>query len=993
MVRRLIACAVMALWLVAAVPVAQADTGNIIEKQNEPPSAADGWQAGTCSEDEPQPEPTVFCSPETPGRFFLTAGGHPPMGFTQYIIQHEEKNGGPFGILKPIKEPSAGNPITIKTLRADLPPGLTVNPQATPHCSLAEFETVKEIAPGVFGRVPSCAPSTIVGRDEVTLVTNEDEVEVSPIKSPGLKVPKGFVVKPGLETGTRVPVYNLVPNKGEPALLGFVIGFKELIFLKTDVSWESDYHEAFTIDEPKPSHPFSTLQNRLISFGRAGNGTYLTNPTTCFDQHEFERLYSTWFRAESWLEPDPAGFPNGSTPVGAKVEDSSGNLSQQEGCETAPFKPTVDVAPGTSEVDSPAAATVTTKLPFDPAKEGGEQQSQSHLRKAVVTLPAGMGLNPSGSNGLVACTDAQFKKGVRTYDNECPSASKIGSAEITSPPLERPLKGDIYVGTQNSNNPESGEQFRVLVEAKEPEEGIAVRLVGHTAANKTTGQLTTTFDEQEVGPLAGKLPQGLPQAPFEAVTLRFDGPHLVLTSPPTCSAADSSGQMEPWARPGTQVPVNSSFTLSSVPGGGTCPTTLAARKFAPSYTAKSDSPKAGKYSPFRVHIGRPDGQQEVKAVNVTLPKGLTGNLSGIPYCSASALDAAVSSTGAAEKAKPSCSSESAIGSASTVAGTGDKAVTLGGTAYLAGPYKGAPLSMAVITPAINGPFDLGTVVVRVALNVNPKTAQVNAVSDAIPDVFGGVKLDLRSIDVNVDRSKFMINPTNCAAQATTGSINGGGGDPANASAWSSYAVSAPFQASECNKLGFKPKLHTRLFAKGNTNRAKHPKLRAILEARNGDANVLRTALALPHALFLDQGNIRTVCTRPQLASRTCPKAAIYGHAEAKSPLLSNKLKGPVYLVSSSHELPDLVADLRGQVNIQLYGVISSKNGGIKTVFNNTPDVPVKKFILRMEGGKKHGLLVNSTNLCKGKLSSVMNMKGQNGKKVKNNKLPLKVNGC
>jgi hypothetical protein len=282
----------------------------------------------------------------------------------------------------------------------------------------------------------------------------------------------------------------------------------------------------------------------------------------------------------------------------------------------------------------------------------------------------------------------------------------------------------------------------------------------------------------------------------------------------------------------------------------------------------------------------------------------------------------------------------------------------------------------------------------VALNVNPKTAQVNAVSDAIPDVFGGVKLDLRSIDVNVDRTKFMLNPTNCAAQATAGFLNGGGGNPLDPAAWSSYSVSAPYQASQCNKLGFKPKLHTRLFAKGNTTRAKHPKLRAILETSNGNANVLRTALALPHALFLDQGNIRTVCTKPQLASRTCPKGAVYGHAEAKSPLLDKKLKGPVYLVSSSHELPDLVADLRGQVNIQLYGVISSKNGGIKTVFNNTPDVPVKKFILRMEGGKKHGLLVNSRDLCKGKkLSSVMNLKGQNGKKVKNNKLPLKVSGC
>ena len=296
----------------------------------------------------------------------------------------------------------------------------------------------------------------------------------------------------------------------------------------------------------------------------------------------------------------------------------------------------------------------------------------------------------------------------------------------------------------------------------------------------------------------------------------------------------------------------------------------------------------------------------------------------------------------------------------------------------------------MITPAVAGPYDLGTVVVRAALNVNPETAQINAVSDPIPNVFDGVKLDLRSIDVNVDRSKFMLNPTNCAAQAVTGTINGGGADPANPAVFSSYPVNVPYQATECSKLGFKPKLHTRL--SGPTKRAKNPRIRAILEAKEGEANVSRAALTLPHSLFLDQSHIRTVCTRPQLASQTCPKAAVYGHAEAITPLLSNKLKGPVYLVSSNNPLPDLVADLRGQVNIQLHGVISSKHGGLKTVFNPAPDVPVKKFILNMEGGKK-SLLVNSTNTCKSKQTAVLNIKGQNGKKVKNNKYGLNMSSC
>jgi hypothetical protein len=970
MVRRLIAFAVMAMALFA-VPVAQADTGNIVEPQNKPQTAKDGWQAGTCKSDTVPGK----CTPATPGQFFTQAGGHPPVGITQYIIQHEVVVEG---AVEPIKETLPGH--SIKTLRVDLPPGLTVNPRATPkQCTLAEF--LNQPAPGEF--VPLCDPSTQTGEEQANVVTNVAGVEFPP--GSGTPLPKGARIPlvPGL---FKIPVYNLVPKPGEPALFGFVTAKKLPVFLETDVSWESDFHEAFTIRLPAPSPGFSTLISRQVNFGDSGNGTFISNPTTCFAPEQEPTLYSTWFRAESHETPNPT-FPSGSTPFESPLPPAV----KLEGCEDVPFDPSIKVDAGTTAVDSPAAATVTTEVPFENPEAGGDEVSQSHLRSAKVTLPQGMGLNPSGSKDLVACTDAQFKKGVRVYENECPVASKIGTVDVETPPLPvGALKGDVYVGEQKSTDPTSGEEFRILVEAKNKNYGIAVRLIGNVSANPATGQLTASFDEQEVGPLAGKLPQGLPQVPFESVKLHFNGATPVLTSPPTCAKQTTTSQMEPWARPGTSVSPSAEFTLSSVPGGGTCPQTMAERKFAPGYTAKTDSTKAGAYSPFKVHIGRPDGEQELKVVNVTLPKGLTGKLAGIPYCSEAALAAAAASSGKNEQANSSCSAESMIGTTSTESGTGANPLKLGGKAFLAGPYKGAPLSMAVITPAVSGPFDLGTVVVRVALNVNPETAQINAVSDTIPDVFGGVKLDLRSIDVNVDRSKFMLNPTNCSAQATSGTINGGGADPTNPAVFSSYAVSAPFQATECNKLGFKPKLFTRLY--GPTKRAKNPRIRAIMEARQGDANLSRAALTLPHSLFLDQSHIKTVCTRVQLAAKECPKASVYGHAEAKSPLLDGKLKGPVYLVSSDNPLPDLLADLRGQVNIQLHGVISSKRGGIKTVFNPVPDVPVKKFILNMQGGKK-SLLVNSRNLCKSKQASVMNLKAQNGKKVKNNKLPLRVSAC
>jgi hypothetical protein len=747
------------------------------------------------------------------------------------------------------------------------------------------------------------------------------------------------------------------------------------------VAWESDYHAGFTIKLPPPNPAAHTLKSRLVNFGRSGDGSYITNPTTCIDPGT--RIYSTFLRADSVQMPDP-DFPVGQTPWEAALPPGV----QQEGCETVPFDPTLAVTPGTHQIDSPAGPEVTVALPFVPNPEGKEQ---SHVRSAEVTLPQGMGLNPSGANGLLACTDEQFMKGKRVASNSCPAASVVGTAEVNTPPLpDGSLKGAVYVGEQLSSDPTSGEMFRIMVEAKSERYDVVARLLGKIEADPKTGQLTTVFDDQLVSPFIGPLPKGLPQVPVETVKLRFDGGKAVLTSPPTCAKQTTTSQMEPWARPGTFVSPSAEFNLTSDPSGGACPLTLAERKFTPGYLAESKRKKAGAFSTFQVKIDRKDGEQELKLVDVRLPKGLSARLAGVPYCSETDIAGAGQRTGKAELAESSCSSKSQIGTVSTVSGTGSNPLRIEGKAFLAGPYKGAPISMVTITPAVAGPFDLGNVVVRVALNVNPKNARVNAVSDVIPDVFGGAKLDIRTIDVAVNRKKFSVNPTSCRKQNTAGVLMGGGADPTNPAAFSSYKVKDPYQANKCKKLGFKPKLFTRI--SGPVQRAQNPQIRAVLRARKGDANIKRTALTLPHSLFLDQSHIRTVCTRVQLAARECPKAAIYGRAMAKSPLLKRKLKGPVYLVSSDNLLPDLVADLRGQVNIQLYGVISSKRGGLKTVFGPVPDVPVKKFVLNMAGGNK-SLLVNSTNLCKTEQTAVLKMKGQNGKRLDDNRYPLNIAAC
>jgi hypothetical protein len=371
-------------------------------------------------------------------------------------------------------------------------------------------------------------------------------------------------------------------------------------------------------------------------------------------------------------------------------------------------------------------------------------------------------------------------------------------------------------------------------------------------------------------------------------------------------------------------------------------------------------------------------------------------LAGVKYCPGSVLAAAAANSGAAEAADSSCPDSSMIGHADVIAGSGPSPLHVSGKVFLSGRYKGAPLSLAVITPATAGPFDLGTVVVRVALSLEPQTAQVHAVSDPIPHVYGGSLLDVRSVSVKLDRDNFTLNPTNCSKLSFGGALLGGGANPTDPAVFTRSPVSAPFEASGCDKLGFHPRLSLHLT--GGMRRAKNPRLRAVLTPRPGDANIARAQTILPRSLILDQGNLSKVCTRVQFAADDCPKDSIYGNAVATSPLLDDPLKGPVYLRSSNNVLPDLVADLRGQVEVELDSRTDSSHGRIRNTFDIVPDVPVTKFVLTLRGGKR-GLLVNSQNQCprkkrhggKGAQASkahrqargkrvIVRFKGQNGKK-------------
>ena len=901
------------------------DQSSIIAPQHRPPQVDDGWQAGTCFSDSPATE----CSVDTPSLFFEQAAGHPQVGFTQFIVKHTTTEPVP-----PVKlEEPVGD---IKTVRVDLPVGLSVNPQATPQCPQATFEATPLSCPAGSNVGTSYAVAALLG-----------------ISSPQLPA----------------TVYNIEPPAGEPARFGFNL-LGNNVYLRAGVAWEGNYHEYFTI--AAPTSPIGhVLKNRLVFEGRAGNGTFITTPTTCFDwtQPAYKHVYSTYLRADG-LGPgleDP-NFPNGSPFIESELPP---NTSPKE-CGSIPFAPTTAVAPGTTQTDSPAATEVQVAVPFEVPTAGEKalpltKQASSQLRTARLTLPQGMGINPSAANGLATCTNAQLGKGTRSLANSCPPASKIGTVAIDTPPLpDGSLTGDVYVGQQLSRDPASGDEYRIFVEAKSDRYGIVARLIGNVSANPQTGQLTTTFAEN-------------PQVPFSSFRLHFNGgPHSPLTSPPICGPNQASSQMTPWSGNAPASP-NANFSLSTAPGGGACAKSLAARPFAPGFDTNNSNPKGGAFTQFAISSTRNDGNQELKGVDVTLPPGLTAKLAGVRYCPGPALSAAAASSGAAEAAHSSCPDSSLIGSAAVSAGSGSNPYRATGKVFLSGPYHGAPLSLAVITPATAGPFDLGSVVVRVALFVDPETAMVHAVSDPIPHVFGGALLDVRSIAVKLDRPKFSLNPTNCSAFATSGALRGGGSNPLDPAAFSSFAVSSPFKVNGCEKLDFKPKLFMRIF--GGTRRAKSPKLRAVLVARDGDANIGRAAVKLPKPLILEQASLANVCTRVQFAAHDCPKDSIYGFAEATTPLLDGPLKGPVYLRSSSHELPDMVAALNGQVDVVLDGRIDSVKGRLRTTFDTVPDVPVSKFVVTIKGGKKRGLLVNSSNLCGHKYKVIARFRGQNGKKA------------
>jgi len=861
----------------------------------------------------------------------------------------------------------------VRDVFAELPPGFVGNPIATPRCTGSDFANID-----VGKSLPACPNSSALGLIAL-------DITISP----------GNPVKEVI-----VPVWNLDPPPGKAVKLGFVVenvpvaiegGLSEAAPFNVrsgaaKISQAVDFfgselvlwgNPADPVHDPYRGHCLDARFNtkgsgQPISIGECpvsiDEVPFITLPTSCAGP------LPTIFEAASWQTPGPP-FPYRATVLTHDASTPPKPLGFS-GCQKVGFSPTIGAQPTTKAASSPTGLDFSLNVQ-DQGITNPDGIANSHIRKAVVTLPEGFTTNPSIAEGLNVCTEAELARETAFSDAGagCPNASKIGTVEVETPVLDENVNGSLFIAKPYENP--FGSLLAMYLVIKNPRLGIIVRQPLKVETDPSTGRITTVAEE-------------LPQLPFSQFRLHFrEGTRSPLASPPACGSYEVKAVLTPWSG-GAPRTTTSAFQIITGPNGGACPSG-GTPPFKPGLLAGTINNAAGTYSPFNLRLSRNDGEQEFTRFSIKLPPGITGKLAGIPFCPEAAIAAAKARTGpnggAEELANPSCPAASEVGRTLAGAGVGPSLAYAPGKIYLAGPYNGSALSIAAITAAKVGPFDLGTVVIRQALEIDSETAEVfidSVGSDPIPHIIKGIPVHARDIRAYVDRPNFTLNPTNCTRTSTASTLLGSGTDFGSAADDNPFTVTSPFQAADCASLGFKPKLALSL--KGGTKRGQNPAFKAVLTARPGDANIGAARVTLPHSEFLDQSNIRTICTRVQFKAGAgngaeCPAGSIYGYARAITPLLDEPVQGPVILRSSDNPLPDLVAALKnGQIEFNLVGEIDSVgNGMIRNTFRAAPDVPVKTFTLTMQGGKK-GLLENSANLCATTNRAKAEFTGQNGKR-------------
>ncbi len=841
----------------------------------------------------------------------LQAGSHPFQMTTTFALNQT-------AIEEPIELP--------KNLQFELPPGLLGNTNANriPRCSEVQFTTLGE------GN-NQCPYNSAIGVAEV-------------------EVNEPITFKEG-PTNRTVPVFNLEPAPGEPARFGFV-ALKDPVVLQTAVRTGSDY--GVTVTAKNTSQAAGVLASKVTIWGVPGDSRhnsargwecvaggklrgslppcaaqeplapepFLTMPASCNGP-----LLSP-ARAQSWVKGAPL--------LEAVLNENPVSFG---GCNLLPFTPSIKVDTEEASGSAPTGMTVEVKLPQDGILSP-TGLAEADVKETTVVLPEGVLLNPAAATGLAACSafDVGFLGADETLQSAnnafspapamCPEAAKVGTVTITTPVLKNELKGAVYLAAEHTSPFQA--PLVIYITAEDRETGIVVKLAGKVTPDPATGQLVSTFENT-------------PQVPFESLKVKFfGGPRASVSSPPFCGAHQATASLVPWST-GIAVPASTSFETTSGPGGSPCPTTPL--PYAPRFQAGPANLHAAGFTPFTLTIGRPDGQQALNGITVHLPEGMAAVLASVTPCPEPPFG------------QPwACGGESLIGHATTTSGLGSEPFSLGGSVYLTSGYDGAPFGLLVETAAKAGPFDLGLVDVRSRINVDPNTAAVTVTTDGgprgeiVPTFLKGVPVQLKQINVTIDRPNFQFNPTSCDPMSTTGTLSGAEGAAA--------AVSAPFQVTNCASLPFAPKLSASVAHQAS--KANGAGLNVTVESAGlGQANIKKVSLQLPIQLPSRLSTIQKACLAAVFAANpaSCPEGSNIGRAKISTPVLGNPLEGPAYLVShGGAAFPDVEFVLQGEgILLILDGHTDIKKGITYSRFEAAPDAPFTKFVTELPTGPHSAL--------------------------------------
>jgi hypothetical protein len=873
------------------------------------------------------------------------AGASASQNVTEFSVgSSNQQAGGHPDLTARFKVDKPGQPEVVNNVFVNMPEGVFGNPGAIFRCRASVFVRNE------------CQPGAQAGY--ISIVAN-------------------YEGNPSYVLGT-APIYNMQVLGDEAARMAFVVPILNVpVIMPINVRSDSDYGLQLSINSISQSVALSSASMTVWGFpakkdhdterfypGEPGN------PSDCPGSLTVSCLEAPYPHANETVRPfidNPSICTEEPLPVSVAVttyQDANpakvvSTYPATTGCENQKFDPLLQAKLTTPEADAPAGLDLQLKAEQFLA---GEAPSQSTLRTASLLLPQGLSVNPDAADGQTDCSAAEARFG-QNLPGACPDNSKIGIVEVHTPALEGPLLGSLYIG-----EPLPGNQYRVFMIFDGF--GIHAKLIADVHANPQTGQLTMVVEN-------------IPQVPFEEFDLHlFASDRGLMATPTQCTLYGTESTFTPWNASLASQHSTPFLNITRGPNGRQCPGQV--RPFNPRLVAGTSNALAGKFSSFILKLDRDDGDQFLSDVNFRMPPGFTGSLRGVTYCPEASIVAAAQNAGRTEQVAPSCPISSEIGTTNVAAGPGSHPFHAVGKMYLAGPFNGAPLSVVAVTPALAGPYDYGVVVVRVALHVDPKTAQVSAVSDSMPQIIGGVPIRMRSIQVNIDKPNFTINPTNCDPHTVDSQ---GIGDQGTVTDFSSY-----FQVVNCETLPFKPKMTVRqLGGKKVTKRSTDPAVQFDLYTRSGDANLKEVSVTLPKAFAIDQRHLGNICSKAQLAATRCAGRQAIGRVKTTTPLLDKPLTGPAYAVSGFGKLPHVVFILEGQVTIMPEAESSSVNKGhLKTVVPIIPDAPVGHFRLNLFGGKK-GYLVNTRSLCASAATTVVQYTAQNGK-TRTQKVKTKT-GC